>query len=179
MNIKNLSELIKQAAKVSFSKSCEKHGKKNVIGFSILSHDTADSCGPVAATRAGLDNFEYGTKNDFMFSPVEWDEFDDGPAFDKVNEEIGKLYDAGDYETDPDWHNKFREFIFEANVRGLELLIQEEFFGSDEQRNDIFIVFCLSDSETFKTHEPSWVKRLNTSLVSERYYKWWDEQNNA
>jgi hypothetical protein len=177
MDIEILFKLISQSAKVSFTESREKYGKNNIVGYSIVSHDTADSCGPVIATKKGLDSFEYGSKNDFLFSPVEWDEFDSGPSFNEVNEEILKLYDAGDYEVDPDWHDKFRELVFEANVKGLESLINEGFFGTEEERNSIFIVFSLSDSETFETHEPGWVKRLNTVAVNQSNEKWRNSEN--
>lgn len=172
MDIDELAKIISDAARVSFSESRQKFGKDQLIGYSIISHDTADSCGPVVATKKGLGGYGYGPDTDYIFMPVEWDQFDNGPSFDKVNAEIGTLYDAGDYEEDPDWHDKFRELVFEANVRALEILINEGFFGSEDERNNIFIIFCLSDSETFETHVPGWVKRLNTETVSVDFDSW-------
>lgn len=151
-------------------------GQGEIIGYSILSHDTADSCGPVVATRRGLAEFKYGSRDDFLFSPEEWDEFDNGPSFELVNKEIAKLYDSGDYEVDPDWHGKFRELVFEAAVVGLERLVRDGFFGSEDERDRIFILFALSDSETFETHEPGWVKRLNTPAVVQRNDTWRDKR---
>ncbi len=172
MNIEKLSDLIAQAARSSYSALRNKYGKDEIVAYAIFSHDTSDSCGPVIATRTGLEKYDYGSKNDFIFSVAEWDEFDNGSSFDTVNDELEKLYEAGDYDEDPDWHDKFRELVFEANVKGLEILISEGFFGSEDERNDIFIVFSLSDSETFDTHEPNWVKRLNTISVSNTNHEW-------
>ena len=172
MDIEKFAENIALAARSSFTEFRERIGSDEIIGYAILSHDTADSCAPVVATYTGLADFTYANKDDFRFSPVEWDEFDKGASFDLVNEEIGKLYNAGDYEADPDWHVKFREFVFEANVKALEILIDCGFFGTEHERDKIFVIFSLSDSETFKTHEPEWVKRLNTTKVSNRNIAW-------
>ena len=172
MNIDTLSKLITKAAKESFISYQVKFGENEIIGYSILSHDTADSCGPVLATKKALENSSFDDINDFLFSPTEWDQFDNGASFNQVNNAIGKLYDEGDYEIDPEWHNKFRELVFEANVKALEQLISEGVIDSENNRNDIFVIFCLSDSETFETHEPTWVKRLNTEKVSNSYMHW-------
>lgn len=169
MTTEELAILISKAAKESFTEIREKFGKDQLIGYSILSHDTADSCVPVMATKDGCKNFANGSDRDFFLSPVEWDAFDNNAYFYNINEELEKIYDSGDYEKDPDWHDKFREFVFESNVRGLELLIDEGFFGNEADRNNIFIVFSLSDSETTQTHLPAWIKRLNTKSVNEKY----------
>ncbi|WP_299873038.1 DUF4303 domain-containing protein [uncultured Cocleimonas sp.] len=169
MTIEELANLISKAAKVAFTEAHERYGEDQLIGYSIISHDTADSCFPVVATKNGCANYEYGSDSYFLFTQVEWDGSCDNSVFYKVNEEIGKLYDLGDYEQDPDWHNKFREFVFESNVRGLELLIDEGFFGTEEERNKLFIAFSVSDSETSETHLPNWVKRLNTESVNAKY----------
>ena len=175
MEIDNLAKLISEAARLSFTETRERLGDDQIIGYCILSHDTADSCFPIIGTKGALDNYEYGPDEEFIFSPDEWDEFDNGPAFDMVNSEMAKLYNAGDYEVDENWHVKFRELVFEANVRGLEILIKDGFFGSEEDRNSIFIIFCLSDSETFETHVPKWVRRLNTEEVSRKFEFWHNE----
>ena len=172
MKVEELSLKIAQALRFSFDSFRECLGENEIIGYGILSHDTADSCIPVISTRAGLDDFSLGSPEDFIFSPVDWDNFDRGSSFDLVNRELNKIYEVGDDSIDPIWHTKFREFVFEANVKALEALIDESYFGNDLKRDDIFIVFTLSDSEVFDTHEPEWVKRLNTIEVANRYLKW-------
>ena len=172
MVVEVLSLHIAEALKTSFNGFRESLGENEIIGYGILSHDTADSCCPVVSTRAGIENFTLGSSEDFLFSPVEWDKFDRGPSFDLVNREICRIYDEGDYSIDPNWHIEFREFVFEANVKALETLVDQGFFGTDQQRDSIFIVFTLSDSEVFNTHEPEWVIRLNTSKVVSRNFKW-------
>ena len=172
MKVEELSLKIAQALRFSFDSFRECLGENEIIGYGILSHDTADSCIPVICTRDGLDDFSLGSPEDFIFSPVDWDNFDRGSSFDLVNRELNKIYEVGDDSIDPIWHTKFREFVFEANVKALEALIDESYFGNDLKRDDIFIVFTLSDSEVFDTHEPGWVKRLNTIEVANRYLKW-------
>lgn len=179
MQIEDLATIIAQAAKVSFTETRDKFGKDQIVGYSILSHDTADSCGPVAATIKAQEAYDYGPDDDFLFDPVEWDLFDNGPSFNQVNEEIAKLYDAGDYEEDPDWHEKFREFVFEANVKALESLVSDGFFGTNDERSNVFVVFSLSDSETSETHVPHWVSRLNSDTINQNYSTWRNSKINA
>jgi hypothetical protein len=101
--------------------------------------------------------------------PVEWDVFPRDTHFELVNEEIGKLYEAGDYEIDENWHERFRELVFNSCVGALEKLVLEGFFGPETQRDELFITFSLSDSATSRTHVPGWVRRLNTRAVYEKY----------
>lgn len=179
LDVDKLSKMIAAAASESFSASRAKHRKDEILGYAILSHDTADSCCAAVATQHGLKGFVHGEDNDFLFSPPEWDEFDNGTAFASVNNELIKAYDEGDYEIDPDWHEKFREDVFEATVQGLEILVRQGFFGMEEERNRLYLAFCLSDSETFTTHLPSWVSKLNTDRVTNKFLAWQQGLTNA
>jgi hypothetical protein len=172
MTTEELAILISKAAKASFTQTRERLGKDQLIAYSIYSHDTADSCSPLVASKSGSEKFESGSESGFLFTPDEWDQQDGYSCFDEVNNELLRLYDLGDYEQDTEWHNKFRELVFEVSVRGLELLIAEGFFGSEAERDKLFIIFSLSDSETSQTHFPDWVERLNTASVNKAYLKY-------
>jgi hypothetical protein len=168
-----LTNLISLAASQSFSAGRGEVGSDEIIGYSILSHDTADSCCAVIATKKGQKKRTDIAAADFIYLPVEWDVYiPPNDHFELVNTEIQRLYEAGDYEIDESWHEKFRELIFNACVGGLEKLILENFFGREAQRNELFITFSLSDSATSKSHLPDWVKRLNTQIVFEKYMGW-------
>ena len=163
-----LADLISLAARQSFSAARADIGRDEIIGYAILSHDTADSCGPVVATRNGMAKRNDIPAADFTFQPVEWDVFPSDSYFEPVNRAIGKLYDAGDDDVD-DWHHHFRALIFDACVGALEQLVHEGFFGPAAQRNALFISFALSDSATTRTHAPGWIRRLNTEQVYEKF----------
>lgn len=167
-----LAGLIAGAARESFGATQTKLGVDQIAGYALMSHDTADSCGAVVSSKAGLDAFQHGDPADFRFAPEEWDEFDRSSAFDEVNKEIGLVYEAGDYEIDPDWHEKFRNLVFGSCARALEILVHEGFFGSPNERDKIFVNLCVTDSETSETVAPSWAQRLNTPLVFESYSTW-------
>ena len=103
MKVEELSLKIAQALRFSFDSFRECLGENEIIGYGILSHDTADSCIPVICTRDGLDDFSLGSPEDFIFSPVDWDNFDCGSSFDLVNRELNKIYEVGGDSIDPIW----------------------------------------------------------------------------
>lgn len=179
MTLKELAQSISKAAIQSFTKSQKKYGRDNIVGYALMSHDDANSCGPVIATKKGYSEYSRVMPDDFLFSPddfryspEEWDCFDSGPLFDKVNDSIEILYSAGDYEIDPDWHFKFRKLVFNACVSALEILIKDGYFGSPEDRDNLIIIFSVSDSKEFEISEPTWIKRLNTKNVFNGYRTW-------
>ena len=169
MKTEALAVLMSDAARAAFTEKREQIGSDEILAYAIFTHDDADSCTTVLATKSAYDAYEIASKEYFLFTPVEWGEGGDYTHFAKVNEALETLYNLGDYEQDPDWHDKFRELVFEAGVQGLKRLVDEGFFGDEAQRDHCFITLYLSDSDTDQTHLEDWVKRLNTTSVNDRY----------
>nr|WP_086937969.1 DUF4303 domain-containing protein [Thaumasiovibrio occultus] len=172
MSLETLRDLIAQAAKCAFVAVREELGEANIAGYAILSHDCAYSCTPVVVTHKAMTTYQHGSAQDVLFSVVEWDHYDNSERFAQVNDVLLAMYEAGDDEIDDQWHEKFRELVFEANVQALEHLVGEGFFGDQQARNTLFVLFSLSDSETFDSHEPQWVARLNTAQVTQQNAQW-------
>jgi hypothetical protein len=169
MKTEELARLMYDAARAAFTKKREQFGTDQILAYAIFTHDSADSCTTVLATKSAYDAYEIASKEYFLFTPVEWGVGGDYAHFAKANEALETLYNLGDYEQDPEWHNKFRELVFEASVQGLERLVDEGFFGDEAERDQCFITLYLSDSETNQSHLKGWVKRLNTTSVNDRY----------
>jgi hypothetical protein len=172
MKDEELARMISIAAAQSLADVRSVIGDEQIIGYALMSHDTADSCWPVVATRRGSEEFSYGSRDDFLYSPEDWDHFVNDSRFDAANQEIEKLYDAGDYEKDPDWHGRFRELVFNASVKALEILIEDGFFGPPEERDHLFIILCISDSDESELSAPIWAERLNTPGVFRSFMAW-------
>lgn len=188
MREEELARLISDAARRSFVETQNAIGRDEIIGYALTSHDTADSCGPVVATRSGLEAFTpYGSAEEFRYSPDNWDCFDNQSAFDRVNQELLRLYETGDYEEDPEWHNRFRQLVFCSSVAALEALVGEGFFGIPDERDALFVMFGISGSLEWERRAPEWASRLNTPSVTKRFLQWhratfnagqvWDDKN--
>jgi hypothetical protein len=52
-----LARIISKAASGSFSDVRSVIGDQQIIGYALMSHDTADSCWSVMATRTGSEEF--------------------------------------------------------------------------------------------------------------------------
>ena len=65
MSEDELACLIAGAARHSFNGTRSKLGTDQILGYALMSHDTADACGPVVASRKGLDAFDHGKPEDF------------------------------------------------------------------------------------------------------------------
>ncbi len=173
MTDSELAPLIADAARRGFDHAHHSLKRDEILGYAIMSHDTADSCGVVVATTGGLNEFRhYGTDDEFLYSAENWNYFISDSYFETVNEELLKLYEAGDYEVDPDWHDKFRKLVFNSCVLGLEVLIHDGYFGPLPQREGILVVLCISDSFEMQKSAPAWFKRLNPPSVFNRYTEW-------
>ncbi|MEY4560825.1 MAG: hypothetical protein RLZZ618_102 [Pseudomonadota bacterium] len=170
-----LTTLIATAARASFSDVRAAIGADNIVGYAILSHDSADSCCPVVLTRHWLAERTEVSPDDVRFDPVEWDVFQRDTHFDNAQAALEALYKAGEAsedDSDEDWHAAFRELVFSSCVGALDTLVQTTFFGPEQPRDRLFITFSLSDSATSRTHSPGWVQRLNTLTVRNAFLAW-------
>jgi len=149
-----LKPIALDATKLAFDAARRALGDVEIIGYAILTHDTANSCQPVFATDRGAESFRAGTRQEFLFSPDNWDYFAHGSLFGEFNEQIELIYDAGDYEVDEDWHDKFRIDVFESCMFALESLVSDGYFDQLECPARPFVTLGVSEFSVW--HETAW-----------------------
>ena len=167
-----LVKLAYEAAKQAFDAARRALGDDEIVGYAILTHDTADSCQPIFATDRGVESFRFGSKQDFLFVPDNWDYDAHSQSFSALNKELQQRYDAGDYEVDVDWHAKFSRSVFDSCVDSLETLVREGYFEKLDCPNRPFVTLAVSDSDEMRTAAPGWVKRLNPKSVLDDFTHW-------
>lgn len=164
-----LNEMV-LATEESFSLCIEKCGNSNILGFAICSDDSGITFAPRVATKYGLAKFkEYGTDEDFLFDPDNWDTEENTALLNELQSSINRLYEeCEDYDND-DWHSEYRNRVYQLAVRVMEKLKNKNIFSSNQYLN-VWVV----DSEVPFRKATSWSKRLNNSEIHLSFVNWLD-----
>lgn len=169
----NLLRDMTDAVRKCFDACRERAGTSEIIGYAVCSDDTAITCSPIAASRKGFASCSYDNPNDFRFNPEEWDLQEEVDQLHAVGDAIYALYeDSEDYENNDNWHRDYRARIYELIVQALERLDAEGYFGSDEQRDEVFVMAWVADSDVPKIRGADWSRRLNRPAIHDAFVNW-------
>ena len=166
MTNQELTEMVYDAAMPAFEFVRQAFDDDELLGYAIISDDSANNCQPVFATDRGMESFYCGTKEEFLYCPENWDYSACSNSFNGLNNLLGE------YETDKERHSNLRRHLFESCVSALEQIVSEGFFDNILPKHRPFIVLGLTDSDRMKTLAPGWVRRLNPQPVIDRYLDW-------
>lgn len=170
MNTDELSKSIRKIAEHVFSKV--EH--KSVAGYSIQSHDTADSVF-FAVLKKGSIEADFESR---LFNVEEWDEYLESPEVDTLNSLIASIYDKmDDYENDPGWHKRFRELKFGSSLTALNQM-KEEGFWSNKAEEIPFVMFWVCGAEISEKEGVKWCEQLNGKDLGVKYASWKLEEKN-
>lgn len=154
----------------SFDTMKDKSSTTEIIGYGILSDDSASSFTPIAATRNGLENFNSGNQNDFKFNPENWDLGTDIVDLKNNYNFLDALEDeCEDYDNDGNWHEEYRSRIYQLIVRTFEKLKLDDYFN-----DDTYLMVWVVDSELPIYRAKAWSKRLNNSKTHILFTEWLD-----
>lgn len=174
MKIINEEEILKSllvSTRASFD-AC-KAKSNSIVGFAIVSDDSAVTFSPIAATSEGEEAYSDGSKDDFFFNPENWDLQENLDAFDDTSCPIEKLYEfCDDEENDDNWHEEYRSRIYQIAVRTLETLKIEGYFS-----DDVYLNIWVVDSYVPFSRAKSWSKRLNNEELHCRFVEWLDSRS--
>ena len=167
-DFEQLKNEIREGARQAFTSVRQAHPGKNVNAFALMTDDSAMTVGPVANSEEAWR--ESGGEEDFLWNPSEWSYTEGGEFLDIAYRLILP------YHQDVPTEVEFEEFqagVFEAGIRALEELDGEGFFGTGTARENVVLLFDVTDSDV----PDDMAQRLNTPAMYARYQEWWDSWN--
>jgi len=168
-----LLEDITNAVRGSFDACRDRVGATEILGYAICSDDTAITCSPVVASQKGLLTYAHETADDFRFNPDEWTVQEGLEHVQAVGDVIYSLYEESeDYENNDDWHKEYRTRIYDLFVQALERLDAAAYFGTGRERDNIFVMAWVSDSNTPRERGAEWSRRLNRPAMHKAFMNW-------
>lgn len=157
--------------KGAFESVSKQHGRENVIGFGFHTCEGYPHVGIVAATKEGLAANPHCNESEFLFSTDEWNLMPTDDGAEAANDLLAKAYDFGEAHEDEnvDWFDTYRDTFTSSCIEVLAELVDAGVFGSESERENLFLILGVSDSLISYTDGVEWSARLNTSAMHNRY----------
>ena len=158
-----LTNEIREGARKAFDKIRTAHPDQKINSLCLFSDESAMTIAHCANSKEAL--IAAGGDEDLVWNAAEWSFNEGGEFLDVAYRMILPFHLDGYCKME---FAEFRDAVFEACVSALEQLDKEKFFGSGKDREDVVLLFEVSDSDEVE----STVKRLNTTKAFSRYKKW-------
>jgi hypothetical protein len=159
-----LTTEIRESARRAFSRVRIGHAKRHINAFALLTDSSAMTIGPVAGS---VDVSGATSTSEMIWNCSEWDLFEGGAYFDVPYRIILSQHRGLPSQIS---FSTFQGQMFEACIRALEQLIEEGFFGTSSERENVVVRFQVSDYDEV----PGAMARLNVPTVAERFRTWLD-----
>lgn len=159
---------IRDGARQAFTAVRSAHPGERVNSYALVTDESAMTIGHVAASAETLQQTE--DPDEYRFMPDEWTLEEGGEFLDVAYRLILPRHQDLPFQLE---FREFRDGVFEAGVRALEELVEEGFFGSETERDDVLVLFHVTDADDLDDV----VARLNTPAMTARYREWWDSWN--
>ena len=168
MKTEELSSQIYRVAKKAFLS----HQPASAVGYSIQSHDTADSISLVLLEENSLsDDLEAS-----LFNIEEWSTFLESPELDALNSVIVSIYnEMDDYENSPDWHHEFRELVFSSSLKALKELRED--LKEEGKNSSPYLMFWVAGSKLSEKEGKNWCAELNGEEFGARFAAWQENES--
>jgi len=167
-----------EGTRAAFTSIRRAHPDETIYGYGLSSHDDATSLNASANSEEALlkklakvspDEFERNPtqREYYRLCMNEWVYSESSDALDAANSLIYGWGEESDF-GHGDAFLAHKNRVFDTSIRVLEALIEEGFFGTAEEREQLFIHFSLPD--TFQTEVMiESARRLNTPAVFARH----------
>ncbi|MFB9245798.1 DUF4303 domain-containing protein [Massilia antarctica] len=158
-----LASEIRDGARNAFNAMRAAHPDQTFNAFALVSDDSAMTIVPLANSVQALS--EDGGDDEILWNPSEWSFFEEGAWLDIAYRMILPYHRDIPNEVDID---ALRAWVFGACAAALQQLIDEGLFGSAAQRDEVALLFHVTDGDG----EDDVVEALNTPASFGRYAAW-------
>lgn len=158
-----LQGLLADAARRAVAAVRRAHPEQHIDAVALVSDDSAMTIGLMANSREALAASEYG--EEMLWNPAEWAFEDGGAYFDSAYRLLLQAHRELPFDVD---FATFRSGVFDACIAALARLDAEGCFGAGARRDEIVLLFDVSDSEPVAGA----LARLNPPAVVARYEAW-------
>lgn len=163
-----LTREIHAGARKAFTAVRNAHLDQTIDSFALFSDDSAMTIAHAANSTEVLANVAADVnRGDTIWNCAEWS-FDEGGEYLDIAYRM-ILLRQGDIPWEIDF-GQFRTGVFESCISALEQLDREGYFGQGDAREDVILLFQVSDSEEVEGA----MERLNTPAAFARYQAWYD-----
>lgn len=160
-----LATEIARGARRAFDSVREAHSDQTLDAYALYTDESAMTICHIAHSREALAMAARGDQDDFKWSCHEWS-FADNPEALEIAYRLILLHHR-DFPFQVDFQT-YRAGVFEACIQALERLDQEGYFGHGSTRDDVRVLFEVSDSDDV----PGANERLNPPRVYDEYRRW-------
>jgi hypothetical protein len=169
--------LVRSGARDAFSSVRAQLPGERIYGYGLCSDDDAMTLYGIANSESALREAlaanaeavrKYADQADyFRFCLNEWRHSAESKGLQQANQMLQDRFDQVKQKSDLAWV-AFRNQVFDTCILALESLVNEGFFGSAEERKNMFVHFALPDA-TFDALLTESARRLNPRDLAERY----------
>lgn len=177
-DFKRFETLVIEGAREAFAAAKQDHPEKKMYAFGLYSDDDAMTLVAIANSEEALaekmskrppeEFIEYPTQADYYRLCLnEWNHDAKSAKIEEASAMLLERFDQVKGGSIWKWW-RFRNKVFETCIRSLETLIAEGFFGTEADRQSMFIHFALPDTMDTKFLIQA-ARRLNPSELADRY----------
>jgi hypothetical protein len=171
-DFQQFAQQLTQATQAAFTELLARYPAAAFYSFALYSDDGAMTVCPSANTLAHLAAQPPEDQAYAKFEPAEWQyELAGADAqFDALSRQLSAQVLASDF-AEPDGFEQFRRQLYATCVEVLDELRQRRFFDETAGR-PVFLLFCVSDSDTPAAELAQIVSRLNHNAYRDEYLAW-------